>query len=70
MDCDGGNMYTADDICKMMEFLIDKMFVRFKGWLFRQGIGILEQTMPHSLLADLFFCSYENEFLDNMIRSH
>ena len=46
----GDNMYTADNICKMIEFLI-------------------EGTNCAPLLADLFLYSYENEFLDNMIKS-
>ena len=64
----GDNMYTADSICKMIEFLIDNIFVQF-GWrLFRQVIGIPMGTNCAPLLADLFLYSYENEFLDNMIK--
>ena len=37
--------------------------------LFRQVIGIPMGTNCAPLLADLFLYSYENEFLDNMIRS-
>ena len=65
----GDNMYTADNICKMIEFLIDSIFVQFGGCLFRQVIGIPMGTNCAPLLADLFLYSYENEFLDNMIRS-
>ena len=65
----GDGMYTADNICKMIEFLIDNIFVQFGGRLFRQMIGILMGTNCAPLLADLFLYSYENEFLDNMIRS-
>ena len=65
----GDNMYTADNSCKMTEFLIDNIFVQFGGCLFRQVIGIPMGTNCASLLADLFLYSYENEFLDNMIRS-
>ena len=65
----GDNMYAADNICKMIEFLIDNIFVQFGGCLFRQVIGIPMGTNCASLLADLFLYSYENEFLDNMIRS-
>ena len=36
----GDNMYTADNICKMIEFLIDNIFVQFGGRLFHQVIGI------------------------------
>ena len=65
----GDNMYTADNICKMIEFLIDNIFVQFGGRLFRQVIGIPMGTNCAPLLADLFLYSYEDEFLDNMIRS-
>ena len=62
-------MYTADNICKMIEFLIDNIFVQFGVRLFRQVIEIPMETNCAPLLADLFLFSYENEFLDNMIRS-
>ena len=65
----GDGMYTSDNICKMIEFLIDNIFVQFVGPLFRQMIGIPMGTNCAPLLADLFLYSYENEFLDNMIRS-
>ena len=65
----GYNMYTADNICKMIEFLIDNIFVQFGGRLFRQAIGISMGTNCAPLLADLFLYSYESEFLDNMTRS-
>ena len=70
-DINGGRdgIYTADNICKIIEFLIDNIFVQF-GWrLFRQMIGIPMGTNCAPLLADLFLYSYENEFLDNIIRS-
>ena len=65
----GDNMFAADSICKMIEFLIDNIFVQFGGRLFRQVIGIPMGTNCAPLLADLFLYSYENEFLDNMIRN-
>ena len=54
----GDNLYTADQICRMVEFLIDNIFVKFGGCLFRIV----------SLLADFFLYSYESEFFDNMRR--
>ena len=65
----GNNMYTADNICKMIEFLIDNIFVQFGGRLFHQVTGIPVRTNCAPLLADLFLCSYKNEFLDNMMKS-
>ena len=70
-DVNGGadNMYTADNICKMIEFLIDNMSVQFGGSLFGQVYGIPMKTNCVRSLADLFLCSYEKEFLENMIIS-
>ena len=62
-------MYTADNICRMIEFLIGNIFVQFGGRLFCQVIGIPMGTKCAPLLADLFLYSYENEFLDSMIRN-
>ena len=64
----GDNKYTANDICKMIEFLVDNMYVRFGGQLFRQMVGIPVGTSCALLLADLFLYSYENEFLDKLIK--
>ena len=36
----GEKMYTADQICNMIDFLEDNIFVKFGGCLFRQVIGI------------------------------
>ena len=43
--------------------------MQFGGLSFHQVIGIPVKTNCAPLLADLFLHSYENEFLDNMIRS-
>ena len=52
----------------MIEFLVDNMYVRFGGQLFRQMVGIPMGTNCAPLLADLFLYSYENEFLDELIK--
>ena len=64
LTCDplnGDNKYTANEICKMIEFLMDNIYVRFGG---REMVGIPMGTNCAPLLADLFLYSYENEFLD------
>ena len=50
----GDSMYTADSICKMIEILIDNIFMQFGGHLFRQMIGIPVGTNCAPLVADLF----------------
>ena len=61
-------MYASDNICKMIEFLIDNIFVQFGGHLFHQVIRISTGTNCAPILADYFY-SFENKFLDNMIRT-
>ena len=56
-------------IKKSNHFANVNIFVQFGGHLFHQVIGIPMGTNCAPLFADLLLCSYENEFLDNMIRS-
>ena len=64
----GDNKYTANDICKMIEFLVDNIYVRFGGQLFRQMVAIPIGTNCAPLLADLFLYSYENEFFNKLVK--
>ena len=64
----GDNKYTANDIWKMIEFLVDNIYVRFGGQLFQQMVGIPMGTNCAPLLDDLFLYSYENEFLDKLVK--
>ena len=52
----------------MIEFLVDNIYVRFGGQLFRQVVGIPMGTNCAPSLADLFLYSYENEFLDKLVK--
>ena len=61
--------YNEDDITKMINFLIDNIFVEFGGRIFQQTIGIPMGTNCAPLLADLFLYSYESDFIRNMNKS-
>ena len=52
----------------MIEFLVDNIYVRFGGQLFRQTIGIPMGTNCAPLLADLLLYSYESELLDKLVK--
>ena len=67
---EGEGQYSEGSICKMIEFLIDNIYVTFGGLHFRQVIGIPMGTNCAPLLADLFLYSYESEFLDKLIRAN
>ena len=47
-------MYTTDNICKIIEFLIDNIFVQFGGRLFRWLEFQWEPVMFHYLLTFSF----------------
>ena len=52
---DAKNKYTEEDIIKMLEFLVDNIFVVFAGKVFQQIIGIPMGTNCAPLLADIFY---------------
>ena len=62
------NKYTANYICKITECLVDNIYVRFGGQVFKQMVGIPMETNCAPLLADLFLYSCETEFLDKLIK--
>ena len=63
----GDNKYAANYILKMIEFLVDNIYVRFGGQLLRQMVGIPMGKNCTPLMADLFLYSYDNEFLHQLI---
>ena len=63
------NKYTEGDIVRMIEFLVDIIFVECGGVIFQQVIWIPMGTNCAPLLADLFLYSYEAEFIQTPIKS-
>ena len=51
-------MYAADQICNMIDFLVDNIIVKFGECLFRQVLGIPFGRNCAPLLAYLFLYSY------------
>ena len=47
--------YSDADVVKMLEYLIDNIFVEFGGRIFQQTIGIPMVTNCAPLHADMFF---------------
>ena len=61
------NKYTEDDFVKMLEFLVDIIFVVFGGKGFQQIVGIPMGTNCAPLLADIFLHSYEAKFTQSLL---
>ena len=56
------------DVHDLVTFFQSLFLVWFGGQLFRQMVGIPMGTNSAPLLADLFLYSYENDFLDKLIK--
>ena len=64
---DSKHMYSEDDIIKMLEFLVDNIFVVFAGKVFQQIVGIPIGTNCAPLLANILLYSYEAEFIQSLL---
>ena len=64
---DSKNKYTEEDIIKMLELLVDNIFMVFAGNFFQQIISIPVGTNCAPLLANIFLYSYEAEFIQSLL---
>ena len=64
---DSKSKYSEDDIIKILEFLVDNIFVVFAGKVFQQTVGIPMGTNCAPLLADIFMYSYEADFIQSLL---
>ena len=64
---DAPQKYSDADVIKMLEYLIDNIFVEFCEQICQQTIGIPMGTSCAPLLADLFLYSYEAEFVQSLL---
>ena len=60
-------MYSEDDIIKMLEFLVENIFVVFAGKVLQQIVGIPTGTNCAPLLADIIHYSYEAEYIQSLL---
>ena len=65
---DSKNKYSEDDFIKILEFLVDNIFVVFAGKVFLQTVGIpMGTNCAPPLLADIFLYSYEADFIQSLL---
>jgi len=55
---------------KMLEFLIDSIFVMFGGRVYQQTVGISMGTNYAPLLVDLFLYSHRAYFMQGLLRKN
>ena len=66
---DASQKYSDADVIKVLEYLIDNIFVEFGGRIFQQTIGIPMGTNCALLLVNLFLYSYEAEFVQSLLQA-
>ena len=66
---DAPQKYSDADVIKMLEYLIDNIFVEFGGQIFQQTTGIPMGTNCAPLLADLFLYSNEAVFVQSLLKA-
>jgi hypothetical protein len=60
---DGYTMWTCDEVCRSLSYLLDNIFIRYGKVVFRQTVGIPMGTNCAPLVADLFLYCYERDFM-------
>ena len=59
-------LWSCQNVCDALSYLLDNIYIRFGTKLFRQIVGIPMGTNCAPLVADLFLYSYERDFMDSL----
>ena len=64
--CRGYHLWSCQNVCDALSFLLDNIYIRFGIQLYRQIVGIPMDTNCAPLVADLFLFCYERDFMKNL----
>ena len=59
----GYHLWSCQNVCDALSFLLDNIYIRFGTKLYRQVVGITMGTNCAPLVADLFLFCYERDFM-------
>ena len=59
----GYNLWSCQNVCDTLSFLLDYIYINFGTKLYRQIVGIPIGTNCAPLVADLFLFCYERDFM-------
>ena len=62
----GYHLWSCQNVCDALSFLLDNIYIRFDTKLYRQIVGIPMGTNCAPLVADLFLFCYERDFMKNL----
>ena len=60
------NLWSCQNVCEALVYLLDNIFIRFGTQLYRQIIGISMGTNCAPLVAYLFLFCYERDFMKSL----
>ena len=62
----GYKLWSCQNVCYALSFLLDNIYFRFGNKLYRQIVGIPMGTNCAPLVADLFLFCYERDFMTSL----
>ena len=62
----GYQLWSCQNVCDALSFLLDNIYIRFGTKLYRQIVGIPMGTNCVPLVADLFLFCYERDFMKDL----
>ena len=62
----GYHLWSCQNVCDALSFLLDNIYIRFGTKLYRQIVGILMGTNWAPLVADLFLFCYKRDFMKDL----
>lgn len=72
-DCDtkksGHSIFNKEHVIKLLNFIIDNSYIKYKGKIFRQFIGIPMGIDPAPFMANLFLHFYEFRYIKDLVEN-
>ena len=62
----GYHLWSCQNVCDALSFLLDNIYIRFATKLYRQMVGIPMGSNCAPLVADLFLFCYERSFMKDL----
>ena len=59
-------LWACQNVCDVLSYLLDNIYIRFGTKLYRQIVGIPMGTICAPLVADLLLSCYERDFMDGL----
>ena len=64
--CREYHLWSCQNVCDALSFLLDNIYIRFGTKLYRQIVGIPMGINCAPLVADLLLFCYERDFMKNL----